>query len=270
VGFIVLFVIGGFSGVMTAAIPADWQETDTYFVVAHIHYVLVGINLFPVMAAFYYWLPKMTGRMLSERLGKWNFWVMFVGMNIAFFPMHIGGMLGMTRRIYTYPPHLGWTLLNQIETVGGFIFAVGVLLFVVNYLTSRKTGLHAGDDPWQASSLEWSVSSPPPAWNFSVIPTVASRDPLWDAHDEWAGGGGEARVLSHEKKTLGTTVLDAVPDSVLHMPEDTLYPLWLSLSLTVLFYGLVFKAMGVAVLGAVLTFISIVGWLWPKPGEFPE
>ncbi|HET7234171.1 MAG TPA: cytochrome c oxidase subunit I [Longimicrobium sp.] len=270
VGFIVLFVIGGFSGVMTAAIPADWQETDTYFVVAHIHYVLIGINLFPVMAAFYYWLPKMTGRMLDERLGRWNFWVMFTGMNIAFFPMHVVGMLGMTRRIYTYPAHLGWTWLNQVETVGGFIFAAGVLIFVANYFISRKNGVRAGPNPWQASSLEWSVSSPPPAWNFSVIPAVASREPLWDGTDLLAGGGGDGRVLSHEKKTLGTTVLDAVPDSVLHMPEDTLYPLGLSVALTVLFYGLVFKSVPVFAVGLLATFAAIVGWLWPKPGELPE
>jgi cytochrome c oxidase subunit I len=269
VGFIVLFVIGGLSGVMTAAIPADWQETDTYFVVAHLHYVLIGINLFPVMAAFYYWLPKMTGRMLDERLGRWNFWVMFTGMNIAFFPMHVVGMLGMTRRIYTYPAHLGWTWLNQVETVGGFIFAAGVLIFVANYFISRRNGLPAGPDPWQASSLEWSVSSPPPAWNFPVIPAVASREPLWDGTDLLAGGGDQ-RVLSHEKKTLGTTVLDAVPDSVLHMPEDTLYPLGLAVALTVLFYGLVFKSVLVFAIGLLATFATIVGWLWPRPGELSE
>ncbi len=270
VGFIVLFVIGGFSGVMTAAVPADWQETDTYFVVAHIHYVLIGINLFPVMAAFYYWLPKMTGRMLDERLGRWNFWVMFVGMNIAFFPMHVVGMLGMTRRIYTYPAGLGWTWLNQVETVGAFVFACGVLIFVANYFISRRRGVIAGADPWRAASLEWSVPSPPPAWNFSVFPAVASREPLWDGTGLLSGGGGERRVLSHEKKTLGTTVLDAVPESVLKMPEDTLYPLGLALALMVLFYGLVFKSVLVFAIGLAATLASVVGWLWPRPGDFPE
>src|SRR5665213_83956 len=180
-GFIVLFVIGGVNGVMTAAVPLDWQLTDTYFIVAHIHYVLVGINVFPVMGAFYFWLPKMTGRMLSERLGRWVFWLMFVGMNVAFFPMHIAGMLGMPRRVFTYPSGLGWDLPNLITTIGAFLFAAAVALFLFDFLRSLRVGAVAGDNPWDAPTLEWSVSSPPPAYNFTVLPTVRSPYPLWES-----------------------------------------------------------------------------------------
>ena len=137
-GFIVVFVIGGVSGFMTGSVPVDWQLTDTYFVVAHIHYVLIGWNLFAVMAAIYYWFPKMTGRLLNERLGRWNFWVMFVGFNVGFFPMHISGLLGMPRRVYTYPEGMGWDTLNLITTIGSFVFAFGILLLLINVVISLR------------------------------------------------------------------------------------------------------------------------------------
>ena len=137
---IVLFVIGGVSGVMTASTPVDWQLTDTYFVVAHIHYVLIGINVFPVAGAVYYWFPKMTGRLMNETLGRWNFWTMFIGFNLGFFPMHIAGMLGMPRRIYTYPDHMGWNGVNLIISIGSFLFALGVGMLIVNILFSLRRG----------------------------------------------------------------------------------------------------------------------------------
>ncbi len=171
-GFVVLFTIGGVSGVMTAAVPFDWQLTDSYFIVAHLHYVLVGINLFPVIGAVYYWFPKMTGRLMNERLGKWGFWLMFAGTNVVFFPMHILGMLGMPRRIYTYPAVNGWGTANLIETFGAFVLAVGVLVFLANVFSSLKRGARAGRNPWDAGTLEWSTPSPPPPYNFAVIPIV--------------------------------------------------------------------------------------------------
>ncbi|HEU4708817.1 MAG TPA: cbb3-type cytochrome c oxidase subunit I, partial [Methylophilaceae bacterium] len=149
-GFVFLFTVGGVSGFMTAAVPLDWQLTDTYFVVAHLHYVLLGINVFPVIGGLYFWFPKFTGRMMNERLGKWNFWVLFIGFNLAFFPMHISGLLGMPRRIYTYMPGLGWELPNLITSVGAFLFALGFLMLIWNILVSLRKGAIAGPNPWDA------------------------------------------------------------------------------------------------------------------------
>jgi cytochrome c oxidase subunit I len=269
-GFICLFVIGGVSGVMTGAVPFDWQVTDTYFVVAHLHYVLVGINLFPVLGAFHYWIPKMTGRMLDERLGKWSFWVLFAGVNLTFFPMHRLGMLGMPRRVYTYPAGMGWDTLNMVETVGAVIVVVGMLLFILNVVMSLRTGAQAGENPWGASSLEWSTSSPPPEYNFVTIPTVIGREPLWDAHDEQPTGSlASWLVLDDGRETLETSLLDADPEAVLRLPQDTLWPLILSLALAGLLVAALFKAPIWTIVGSVATLAAIAGWLWPTPATFP-
>jgi cytochrome c oxidase subunit I+III len=267
-GFIVLFVIGGVSGVATAAVPFDRQLTDTYFVVAHLHYVLVGINVFPVIAGFYYWLPKMTGRMLNERLGRWNFWTMFVGFNLGFFPMHIAGLLGMPRRIYTYPAGLGWGTVNLVSTIGAYVFAVGVVLFLVNVFWSIRRGPPAGPNPWDAPTLEWATASPPPAYNFEVLPSVGSRHPLWE--DRLAEGTARSvldrgPVLDEGRETLGITPLDAEPSEILTMPEDSLYPFLLALSLLVTFYGLLTSVWALAIAGGVLVLAMTIGWLWPGP-----
>ena len=196
-GFIVTFTIGGLSGVQFGIVPIDWQTTDTYYVVAHFHYVLVGGSFLAIMAAFYYWFPKMTGRLLDERLGKWNFWLAFLGFNLTFFPMHIVGMMGMPRRVYTYPDLPGWALLNGIETVGSFVLGGSVLVFLWNVFISLRHGASAGDNPWHAPTLEWATSSPPPVYNFAALPpvTIRSPQPLWDQADEepssptWEPGG---------------------------------------------------------------------------------
>jgi cytochrome c oxidase subunit 1/cytochrome c oxidase subunit I+III len=264
-GFIVLFVLGGVSGVATAAVPFDRQLTDTYFVVAHLHYVLVGINLFPVIAGFYFWLPKMTGRMLSERLGRWNFWVMFVGFNLGFFPMHIAGLLGMPRRIYTYPAGIGWTTVNLVTTIGSYVFAVGVLLFLVNLVWSFRRGPPAGPNPWDAPTLEWATSSPPPAYNFAVLPSVGSRHPLWEHRLSGASGGAVDRgpELAEGRETLGVTPLDAEPSEVLVMPGDSLFPFLLAVAMLVAFYGLLTGIWGLALAGGLGLIVATMGWLWP-------
>jgi cytochrome c oxidase subunit 1 len=180
IAFICQFLVAGLTGVMLAAVPFNWQLTDSYFVVAHFHYVLVGALVFTIFAAFYYWFPKVTGRMLGEGLGKWHFWLFVIGFHMTFDIMHIPGMLGMPRRIYTYEPDRGWNTLNLIVTLGVAFQAAGVLCFVINLLRSLKKGRPAGADPWDAWTLEWSTSSPPPSYNFAVLPTVRSRRPLWD------------------------------------------------------------------------------------------
>jgi cytochrome c oxidase subunit I len=188
IGFIFTFTIGGISGVQFALAPVDRQVTDSYYVVAHFHYVLMGGSYFAVLTAIYYWFPKITGRMLSETLGKWHFWLNMIGFNLTFFPMHIVGLMGMPRRVYTYPNVKYWGDINLLETIGAFILAASIIVFLVNIFRSLKGGEPAGDNPWNAPTLEWATSSPPPAYNFAQIPPVPirSRHPLWDLreHDE--------------------------------------------------------------------------------------
>jgi cytochrome c oxidase subunit 1 len=179
-GFLSMFLIGGLTGIMLAAAPFDFQLSDSYFVVAHFHWVLIGGTLFGVFAGLHYWYPKVTGRMLSERLARWQFWLLYIGFFLTFGPMHISGMLGMPRRIYTYEPDRGWQLWNVLSTAGAVIQVPSYALFVFNVFWSLKWGKPAGDNPWEAWTLEWATTSPPPAYNFETIPTVHSRRPLWD------------------------------------------------------------------------------------------
>jgi cytochrome c oxidase subunit I+III len=267
-GFLVVFVVGGVTGVMFAAIPFDQQVTDSYFVVAHFHYVLFGGAVFPIFAALHYWFPKITGRMYSERLGVVSFWIFFAGFNLTFFPMHISGLLGMPRRIWTYHDGLGWGIYNLLSTIGAFTLAVGILLVVVNLLVSRTVGPPAGPDPWGANSLEWATTSPPPEYNFAVIPLVRSADPNWDLADridDWRRLEEGHYVLESGHETPATTVLDGDIDRVLEMPSESPWPFLLTLALA-LFFVLFLTEHYVAAAGSsVLIAAALAGWHETEP-----
>jgi cytochrome c oxidase subunit 1 len=260
IGFIVIFVLGGLTGVMLAAVPLDLQLHDTYFVVAHFHYVLIGGAVFPLFGAFYYWFPKFTGRMLSERLGRWNFWLFFIGFNVAFFPMHILGLAGMPRRVYTYPADLGWEPLNQLSSAGAYLIGISALLFVVNVFRSLRVGEPAGDNPWGASTLEWATSSPPPSYNFMHVPVVTGREALWQPGPRPVMEG----LSSSHREVLCTTVLTAEPDLRQPSASPSSWPLWAALTTAVWFIASIFDARAV-VWGALPVAVCLIGWLWPTP-----
>ena len=266
-GFVLLFVIGGVSGVMTAAVSLDWQLTETYFIIAHMHYVLLGINVFPVMGGIYYWFPKFTGRMTCKRFGIWTFWILFIGFNLGFFPMHIAGLLGMPRRIYTYSPDMGWNTVNMITSIGSFVFAFGVILFLADIAYSLRHGAQAGTNPWDAPTLEWATSSPPATYNFGVIPTIASRHPLWeDRLDEGSGRSSldKGYLLMEGREALATTALDGAPDLILKMPEETCTPFFFALFVSLAFGGGLFHAWEFTGLMLFASAVALVIWMWPE------
>src|SRR3569833_2087949 len=205
----------------------------------------------------------MTGKLMDERLGRWNFWTMFAGFNIGFFPMHVSGLLGMPRRVYTYNEGMGWDWVNLITSLGSLLFGIGVLIFVWNVVKSYRHGAPAGDNPWDAPTLEWATASPPPPHNFTVIPTVASRHPLWEDRLGPDEGGEESHVdaglvLDHGREAIGTTALDAEPNVILKMPGDTLVPLFLSLALTLITIGLARLNWWIVCAGGLLTAACIL------------
>ncbi len=266
-GFIFTFVIGGISGVMVASVPFDLQATDSYFVVAHLHYVLIGGAVFPLLGAIYYWFPKMTGKMLNERLGQWNFWLTFIGFNVTFFPMHLVGLLGMPRRVYTYLPGLGWDTLNFISTIGTFILAIGVVLFVFDVASSLIRGKQAPDDPWGAGTLEWATTSPPPPYNFAELPVVTGRYPVWDAPGKVNSYVFKESLLRREQ--LGTSPLDAEPQMRVILPGDTLVPLVAGAVLTANLISQMATLNWVEFTSAVFLVVLAV-WFWPRGPEKSE
>ena len=261
-GFIFTFVIGGISGVMVASVPFDLQAHDSYFVVAHLHYVLIGGSVFPLLGAIYYWFPKMTGRLMNERMGQWNFWLTFIGFNVTFFPMHFSGLLGMPRRVYTYLPGLGWDLPNLISTIGAYILAVGVLLFVLNVYNSLRNGARATDNPWGAGTLEWATASPPAPYNFAALPLAHSRYPLWDTpRDSYIFEESLER-----RETLGSSIVDAEPEMRVWIPTNSIVPFVAAVVLIVHFINQMWSLTFVVIFTFI--FLGVMAWwFWPGGRE---
>jgi cytochrome c oxidase subunit I len=267
IGFIAMFIIGGLSGVTHSIVPHDTQQQDTYYVVAHFHYVLFGGAIFGLFAGIYYWYPKFTGRMLGERLGKVHFWLMLIGFNLAFGPMHILGLKGMPRRYYTYPSGRGWELWNLVSTVGAFMVALSVLVFMVNWLTSRSRGKEASADPWDGRTLEWSIPSPPPEYNFAEIPEVGARDDFWHRkyREDKKGrpvpvpvGGSE----EHEEQS-GEAIN-------IHLPSPSYFPIVAAAGLPLMGYAVILGSWIAFALGVAVMLAGFYGWvLEPQAEEHP-
>jgi cytochrome c oxidase subunit I len=289
-GFIAMFIIGGLSGVTHAVVPADYQQSDTYYIVAHFHYVLFGGSIFGLFAGIYYWFPKITGRMLSESIGKAHFWLMLIGFNITFGPFHILGLEGMPRRIYRYQPNLGFDFWNMVSTIGAFMIAASMLIFLYNAVRSFRQGAIAGADPWDARTLEWATTSPPPAHNFDEIPVVRALDDFW--HRKYAEGtdgrlvpvmaggatsegdrpplegtsAGETATSPNERAPItpdegghGNAAHGGGGAHGIHMPSPSYYPIIAALGLPILCYGLLYSTI-LVIDGALILLVGLFGW----------
>jgi cytochrome c oxidase subunit 1 len=264
--FFFVFVIGGLSGVMIASVPLDLQVHDTFFIVAHFHYVLIGGAVFPLLGAVHFWFPKITGRMLSEGLGRIGVGLLFVGFNLTFFPMHTLGLMGMPRRVYTYQPELGWGGLNLLASAGAAVMTAALLIYLANIVISLRHGAAAGSNPWGASTLEWSTTSPPPSYNYHPGPTVSGRDPLWHPQpDQPVVVGFRTSV----REVLITHVLDAEPDHVYEFPPPSIWPFVSAVTVGIMFIGSIFTPWAV-IYGSIPPTIALILWFWPRKGCPPE
>ena len=256
-GFITLFIIGGLSGVSHAVSPSDFQQQDTYYIVAHLHYVLFGGSIFGLFAGLYFWFPKLTGRMYEETWGKINFWLMFIGMNLTFFPMHFVGMNGMPRRIYTYTEEFGWGSLNLLSSLGYIVLFLGMIAFVIAIVRALRNGQRAGHDPWDAPGLEWSISSPPPAYNFAEIPQVEGLDQYW--------------IVKARAKANGETEVQAEPHvdpSTIHMPSPSYWPIFIAAGVGLMAGGIV-SHYALSFIGGVIAMIGTIAWT-NEPATAPD
>ncbi|WP_019624806.1 cytochrome c oxidase subunit I [Thioalkalivibrio thiocyanoxidans] len=275
-GFLVVFVGGGLTGVMLALVPFNWQVHDTHFVVAHLHYVLVGGMLFPLMAGLYYWLPLLTGRMPSESLGRLGFWLFFIGFNATFLLMHLTGLRGMPRRVYSYEAGLGWDWLNLLSSVGGFILAAGVAVIIIDVILHLRYGRRAPRNPWRADTLEWALDKPPPTYNFVSLPTFRTRHPLWE-HPELpesiASGQHALAGAEHDRReTYGSDAVTGKVREVFHLPSNSWLPLLAALSLAVVCVALLVRTYDVALVGVVAAAVFLLRWGWVNgahPGMAP-
>ena len=256
-GFIALFIVGGLSGISHAISPSDFQQQDTYYIVAHLHYVLFGGSLMGIFAGIYYWYPKITGRMMSETIGKLNFWFMFIGMNLTFFPMHYLGLNGMPRRIYTYTAEFGWENLNRLASFGYIVLFIAFLFFFYNVWQSRKSR-PAGHDPWDAPGLEWSISSPPPTYNFAEIPQVEGRDQYW--------------IVKERAEAAGTPITEPEPlvdPGSIHMPSPSYWPIFTAAGVALIGGGLL-SHFAISFVGGVIAMIGVIAWGNEPPAAATE
>jgi cytochrome c oxidase subunit 1 len=256
-GFLTTFLIGGLTGPMLAAVPLDLHFQDTYFVVGHFHYVLFGGLILALMGGVYYWYPKITGRLMSEKIGKWHFWLMFLAMNLTFFPMHFVGVDGMPRRVGTYASDMGWDGWNMFITISAFGIGASVLVFLYNLVASYKKGEPAGNDPWDARTLEWAIPSPPPEHNFDEIPEITHRDQVW--YDKYGDGHGSAEELSKTSAVVADHAEEGAEEHEVHMPNPSFWPLLVSAGLTIAAAGLIIH-LAVSILGVAWTVIAIYAW----------
>ena len=265
-GFLFIFVCGGLTGVMLALVPFNWQAHDTYFVVAHLHYVLIGGFVFPLLAAALYWLPLISGKAPSSSLGKWAFWLIFIGFNATFLHMHLTGLVGMPRRIYTYPEGLGWEWLNLASSIGGFILTIGFAAFFLDLIVRLRAGDESLRNPWKAGTLEWSLDHPPAACNFAALPEVNSREPLWDQDDIdqqiRAGDGYLPKTRHGWQETLGVHPITGKPDQILILPGPSYLPFITAALLGVFFVGFLLGVYWISALGAAAALASALRWAW--------
>jgi len=263
-GFITMFVVGGLTGVTHSMVPSDYQQQDTYYVVAHFHQVLFGGAIFALFAGIYYWFPKFTGKLLDEKLGQLHFWLMLIGFNVTFQPMMILGLLGMPRRIQTYPTGMGWDLWNMIATVGAFLIALSVLVFIINVIVTARRGQRAGADPWDGRTLEWSIPSPPPPYNFARIPVVRARDDFWHHKYREDPSGRPVPVVAggangHEEEEGHSEHI--------HMPSPSFFPLIAALGFPIIAYGFVLADYALVAAGVVVLLFGIYGWALEPASE---
>ncbi len=277
IGFLVTFVIGGITGVMVAAVPFDQQAHDSYFVVAHLHYVLIGGVAFPIFAGVYYWFPKHTGRMLNERLGRWNFWLLFLGVHMTFGPMHVVGLLGMPRRIYTYAEETGWGIWNLISSLGLLLIIPGLAVFCWNIVFSYRKGARAGHNPWGADSLEWALPSPPPQQGWTTVPIVKSRHPLWDQDDLHTGTEKQeslVRALAswplNWRAVLVVRTTDGEPEEIFRVSDTSIWPLVTAMGTVGIFAAELLKLRWGALASAALIVFAVIMWNRPSPAPMTE